>query len=85
MKTIREIIRLFNLNLSVRNIASSCNISISTVSFYVNRFKSSGVNIGTFDLHSAPDVFAIGVGTFLIALFSARHFGKFNGGNSPAP
>ena len=48
VKTIREIIRLFNLNLSVRNIASSCNISISTVSFYANRFKSSGITYGDF-------------------------------------
>ena len=48
MKTVREIIRLFNLNLSVRKIALSCNISISTVSFYANRFKSSGITYGEF-------------------------------------
>jgi hypothetical protein len=41
------------------------------------------LHVGAFDLHSAPDVFAMGAGAFLIALFSARHFGKFNGGNSP--
>lgn len=39
-------------------------------------------HVGTFDLHSIPDVFAVGIGAFLIALFSARHFGKFHGGNS---
>ena len=42
-------------------------------------------HVGTFDLHSIPDVFALGVGAFLITLFSARHFGRFNGGNSPTP
>jgi len=44
VKTVREIIRLFNLNLSVGNIALSCNISISTVSFYANLFKASGAD-----------------------------------------
>ena len=48
MKTVREIIRLFNLNLSVRNIALSCNISTSTVSFYANRFKSSDATYNEF-------------------------------------
>jgi hypothetical protein len=41
--------------------------------------------VGTFDLHSNSDVFAMGAGAFLIALFSARHFGKFHGDNSPTP
>jgi hypothetical protein len=39
-------------------------------------------HVGAFDLHSASDVFAMGIGAFLIALFSARHFGKFHGGDS---
>ena len=43
------------------------------------------VHVGDFDLHSIPDILAVGLGVFLIALFSARHFGKFHGGNSPAP
>ena len=42
-------------------------------------------HVGTFDLHSTSDVFAMGIGAFLIALYSARHFGKFHGGNFPAP
>jgi hypothetical protein len=41
------------------------------------------VQVGNFDLHSIPDILAAGMGFFLIALFSARHFGTFNGGNSP--
>ena len=40
--------------------------------------------IGNFDPHATSDVFAVGMGAFPIALFSARHFGKFHGGNSPA-
>jgi hypothetical protein len=43
------------------------------------------VHVGDFDLHSFPDILAVGMGVFLIGFFSARHFGKFNGGNSPAP
>ncbi|MGC9193901.1 MAG: hypothetical protein ACP5IL_00420 [Syntrophobacteraceae bacterium] len=42
-------------------------------------------HVGDFDPHSLPDIFAMGIGSFLIALFSARHFGKFHGGNTPAP
>jgi hypothetical protein len=42
------------------------------------------VHVGDFDLHSIPDMLSMGMGVFLIALYSARHFGKFHGGNSPA-
>ncbi len=38
-------------------------------------------NVGTFCLHSISDIFSVGLGAFLIAIFSARHFGKFHGGN----
>ena len=37
--------------------------------------------VGDFELKDTPDVLALGVGAFLIALFSARHFGRFHGGN----
>lgn len=43
------------------------------------------IQVGDFDLHSIPDILTVGMGSFLIALFSARHFGRFHGGNSPAP
>ena len=56
MKTVREIIRLFSLELSVRKIALSCNISISTVSFYVNRFKSSGTTYDEFALLTDEEI-----------------------------
>lgn len=37
--------------------------------------------VGNFELRNTVDVAAFGVGALLIALFSARHFGRFNGGN----
>ncbi|MCA1457489.1 hypothetical protein I6F35_30575 [Bradyrhizobium sp. BRP22] len=39
--------------------------------------------VGDFALRDTGDVTAFGAGAFLIALFSARHFGRFNGGNTP--
>ena len=42
------------------------------------------LRVGHFDLRSIPDVIAFAVGALLISLFSARHFGQFHGGNSPA-
>jgi hypothetical protein len=40
--------------------------------------------VGEFDLRSTADVTALGLGMFLLALPLAHHFGRFNGGNSPA-
>ena len=39
--------------------------------------------VGTFDLRAADQAIAAGAGILLIGLFSARAFGRFNGGNSP--
>ncbi len=39
--------------------------------------------VGDFTLTDSDDVAAFGAGAFLIALFSARHFGRFHGGNRP--
>jgi hypothetical protein len=41
------------------------------------------VRVGNFDLRSINDVLALAVGALLISLFSARHFGRFHGGNAP--
>jgi len=41
------------------------------------------VRVGDFDLKSISDVLALAVGALLISLQSARHFGRFHGGNSP--
>jgi len=39
--------------------------------------------VGDFGLRNTSDVLACGLGAVLIALFSARHFGRFHGGNAP--
>jgi len=39
--------------------------------------------VGDFAWRDTVDVAALGVGAFLVALFSARHFGRFHGGNAP--
>ena len=64
---------------------SSSTVNVIWGSFNVMVSYLLIFHVGTFDLHSTSDVFSMGMGAFLIALFSARHFGKFHGGNSPAP
>jgi hypothetical protein len=39
--------------------------------------------VGDFDLRSIEHVIALGLGTLLMALATARLFGRFHGGNSP--
>ena len=39
--------------------------------------------VGDFDLRATNDVIPFGLGMLLLGLFCARHFGRFNGGNSP--
>lgn len=39
--------------------------------------------VGDFDLRSTSDVAALGLGMLGLALFMARWFGRFHGGNSP--
>lgn len=39
--------------------------------------------VGDFSLNDASDILSLGLGALLIALFSARHFGRFHGGNDP--
>ena len=41
--------------------------------------------VGAFDARDIADVVALGLGALLLALFAARHFGRFNGGNTPEP
>lgn len=38
--------------------------------------------VGDFTLRSTTDVIDLGAGAFLISLFSARHFGRLNGGHA---
>jgi hypothetical protein len=39
-------------------------------------------HVGEFNFKSTADIGAAGLGAFLIALFAARHFGAFHGGNT---
>jgi hypothetical protein len=41
------------------------------------------VRVGAFNLHNWLHVGVAALGALLIALFTARHFGRFNGGNAP--
>lgn len=39
--------------------------------------------VGDFSLRNTGDVTALGLGIVSVGLFSARHFGRFHGGNAP--
>ena len=39
--------------------------------------------VGDFGLRTTSDVTALGLGILLMGLLTARHFGRFHGGNSP--
>lgn len=39
--------------------------------------------VGNFSLADVADALALGLGSLVIGLFSARHFGRFHGGNNP--
>lgn len=39
--------------------------------------------VGMFELRSTDHVLALGLGVLLMGLMTARHFGKFHGGNAP--
>ncbi len=41
------------------------------------------LRIGDFGLRNTEDISAFALGGFLTGLMLARHFGRFNGGNSP--
>ena len=41
------------------------------------------VCVGDFDLHCGAHMAALGAGLLLMALLSARQFGRFHGGNAP--
>ena len=38
--------------------------------------------VGVFDLRDNADMAALGAGVLVMALFAARHFGRFHGGNA---
>jgi hypothetical protein len=62
-------------------------LSSSTVNVLWGLFNAAAaylllVRVGEFDLRSIGDILAFGLGVLLISLFTARHFGKFHGGNA---
>lgn len=42
------------------------------------------VRVGAFHARAVSHMLALALGALLISLFSARHFGQFHGGNTPA-
>jgi hypothetical protein len=42
------------------------------------------LRVGAFDVRSASHILVLASGALVISVFSARHFGKFYGGNSPS-
>jgi len=42
-------------------------------------------HVGDFELRDLYDMAALGLGVLLLALFTARHFGRFHGGHAPEP
>jgi hypothetical protein len=40
--------------------------------------------VGAFNPRATNHILAFGLGALLISIFSSRHFGKFQGGNTPA-
>lgn len=41
------------------------------------------LHVGTFDFRDAAQAGVVAAGGLVMALYSARHFGQFHGGNSP--
>ena len=41
------------------------------------------IRVANLDLHSIRQIAVVGAGIVLLALFTARHFGRFHGGNTP--
>ena len=40
-------------------------------------------HVGDFDVRNAAHAASLGLGILVIGLLAARHFGRFNGGNTP--
>jgi len=67
---------------------SGIGLSSSTVNVVWGFFNAVAAyllveRVGAFDPRCTTHILAFGLGTLLIALFSARHFGQFHGGATP--
>ena len=61
--------------------SSAVNVLWGSLNLVVGYFLVC--RVGDFGLRTTCHVTAFGLGIFLMGLFSARHFGRFHGGNSP--
>ena len=64
---------------------SSSTVNVLWGSFNVAVGYALVFRTGAFDLRSTSHVLTAGLGAISMALLSARMFGRFHGGNSPAP
>ncbi len=62
---------------------SSSTVNVLWGSFNLALAYGLICRVGDFDVRSTEHVIAFGLGTLLIALVSARLFGRFHGGNLP--
>ncbi len=67
---------------------SGRGLSSSTVNVFWGAFNFAVAfvligRVGEFSPRSTVDVLVFGLGVLLMGLMSARHFGRFHGGNSP--
>jgi hypothetical protein len=63
---------------------SSSTVNVLWGAFNLAVGYSLTLHVGAFDLRDPAKAAAAGAGALVISLFSARHFGQFHGGNSPA-
>ena len=62
---------------------SSATVNVLWGAFNILVGYALVARVGDFDPRDTADAAAFGLGALLIALPLARHFGRFNGGNTP--
>jgi hypothetical protein len=60
---------------------SSSPVNILWGLLYLVFFYCLIFHVGNFEMKNIADAIAFGLGMLMIGLFSARHFGRFHGGN----
>ncbi len=61
---------------------SSSTVNVLWGAFNIAAGYALIVRVGLFDLRSTADILALGSGSIVMALISARSFGRFNGGGA---
>src|SRR5579863_3539803 len=62
---------------------SSSTVNVLWGFFNIAIFYLLVCRVGDFDMKNAADASAFGLGMLALGLFTARHFGRFNRGNTP--